>query len=139
MRKGYRDRGKGYLVQEEAKQQTNKVGVTPVVGLDIVTEAPVEIFIIKDGECNLTSCAGGNDDGHQRVADPGEPPDETEHQGGDDEELHVNGHVPGNIDTVGLAGAVDVLGIVVDVEEIKPPPPLTFVHTGVDKMCLRSS
>mgnify|MGYP006975821393 FL=1 len=112
--------------------------MTPVVGLDVVTEASVEIFVIKDGESDLTSCAGGNNDGHQGVADSGKPPDEAEHQGGDDEELHVNGHVARDIHTGGLARAVDVLGVVVDVEEIKPPPPLTFVHTGVDKMCLRS-
>ena len=108
--------------------------MTPVVGLNVVGEASVEIFIVDDGESDLTSSSGSDDDGNQGVADSGKPPDEAEHHGGDDEELHVNGHVPRDIHTVGLARAVDILGVVVDVEEIEPPALLAFVHTGIDKL-----
>ena len=106
----------------------------PVVGLDVVGLASVEIFIIEDGERDLTRSSSGYDDGHQGVADPRELPDEAEHQGGDDEELHVNGHVPGDVHTVSLARAIDIPSVVVDVEEIEPPTLLAFVHTGIDKL-----
>ena len=108
--------------------------MTPVVGLDVVGEATVEIFIIDDGESDLTSSSGGDDDGNQGVANSGEPPDEAENQGGDDEELHVNSHVPRDIHTVGLTRAVNILGVIIDVEEIEPPALLAFIHTGIDKL-----
>ena len=125
---------RSYLVKKKTKQETDKVRMTPVVWFNVVRETAVKIFIIQNGEGDLTRGASGDDEGHQGVAHSGEPPDEGEHQGCDDEKLHVDCHIPGDVHAVGLARAVNVLGVIVDVEKVQPPALLTFFHTGINKM-----
>ena len=89
-----------------------------VPGLHVVTEPAVEIFVIQHSEGDLRGRAARQEEPSETVAQPGLVPEQAEQEGGEQEELHVYGHVPGHVDTVRLSGTVDISGEVVYVEKI---------------------
>ena len=46
-------------MQYVTEDNTDKIGLCAVPRLDVVEVAPVEIFIVDDGEVDLTRCATG--------------------------------------------------------------------------------
>ena len=90
----------------------------------------MEELVVQDSEGDLRGRAGSQQEAGQTEAQPGPPPDQREEAGGEEEVLHVDGHVPGHVDAVRLASPVDISGEVVDVENVEPPAGLTLVSQG---------